>query len=136
MSTEKLTQALLEAKDSLNTVAVLSTKAERYATALRAKQKIADILADYEADKQAGRASAQAVPTWRPIETAPETEPVVVAWWESDETPHHDFDQLEDGCWQRWHDYAEHVEVIGGYGVSYTAPYTHWMPIPAAPTGA
>lgn len=70
---------------------------------------------------------------WQPIATAPDDTLVVVAWWESDETRHHDFDWLEDGCWHQWHDHAEHVEVIGGHGVSYTAPYTHWLPLPAIP---
>ena len=29
---------------------------------------------------------------------------------------------------------AEHVEVIGGHGVSYTPPYKHWLQLPAAPS--
>ena len=64
---------------------------------------------------------------------------VVVGWLDKEdtETPErHDFDFLEDGCWQRWHDHAEHVQVIGGHGVSYTAPYTVWMPLPPPPTTA
>lgn len=70
---------------------------------------------------------------WRPIETAPEnmTTPVVVFWLDSDSNECHDFDCREDGCWMRWHNHAEHTEVIGGHGVSYTPPYTGWMPLPA-----
>jgi hypothetical protein len=73
---------------------------------------------------------------WLPIETAPEnmTTPAAVRWIDSDGHEQHDLDQTEDGCWVGWHDHAEHVEVIGGHGVSYTPPYTHWMPLPAAPT--
>ena len=76
---------------------------------------------------------------WRPIAEAPEGQMVVVGWLAPEDTEHperHDFDLLEDGCWQRWHDHAEHVQVIGGHGVSYTPPYTVWMPvgpIPAPP---
>lgn len=76
---------------------------------------------------------------WRPIAEAPEGQMVVVGWLDPEDTEHperHDFDLLEDGCWQRWHDHAEHVQVIGGHGVSYTPPYTVWMPvgpIPAPP---
>lgn len=73
---------------------------------------------------------------WKPIATAPEGQMVVVGWLdpEDPETPErHDFDLLEDGCWQKWHDHAEHVEIIGGHGVSYTAPYTCWMPVPPLP---
>lgn len=74
---------------------------------------------------------------WQPIETAPEGQMVVVGWFdpEDHDTPErHDFDSLEDGCWQKWHEHAEYVEVIGGHGVSYTAPYTSWMPVPAIPS--
>lgn len=73
---------------------------------------------------------------WLPIATAPEGRLVVVGWLESEDDEHperHDFDWLEDGCWSKWHDYAEHVEVIGGHGVGYTPPYTHWLNLPAIP---
>lgn len=73
---------------------------------------------------------------WQDIATAPEGQMVVVGWFdpEDHDTPErHDFDMLEDGCWQKWHEHAEYVEVIGGHGVSYTAPYTSWMPVPAIP---
>lgn len=105
----------------------ITALAEKYGHTQQLRELIAYALA--------ARPSPPAAPGWLPIETAPENAVVVVAWWESDETPHYDFDQREDGCWQRWHDHAEHVEVIGGHGVSYTAPYTHWMrlgPIPVA----
>jgi len=73
--------------------------------------------------------------TWQPIETAPEKTGglVVVRWLDSDGAVCHDLDHTEDGCWMRWHDHAEHVEVIGGHGVSYTPPYTQWLPL--SPTG-
>jgi hypothetical protein len=69
----------------------------------------------------------------QPIETAPDDTLVVVAWMDADGQECHAFDYREDGCWMNWHDRAEHVEVIGGHGVSYTAPYTHWLPIPPLP---
>jgi hypothetical protein len=73
---------------------------------------------------------------WRPIETAPNdmTEQVAVRWIGGDGAEQRDLDYKEDGCWMGWHDHAEHVEVIGGHGVSYTPPYLHWMPLPPAPT--
>ncbi|NWF45426.1 hypothetical protein F3K02_09220 [Hydrogenophaga sp. D2P1] len=73
---------------------------------------------------------------WHPIETAPDdmTEPVMVFWIDSDGAPMREFDYKEDGCWMGWHEHAEHVEIIGGHGVSYTPPYTHWMPLPPPPT--
>ena len=74
---------------------------------------------------------------WRPIATAPEGQMVVVGWLDQEDHEHperHDFDLLEDGCWQQWHERAEHVEVIGGHGVSYTPPYTVWMPVSPIPT--
>lgn len=76
---------------------------------------------------------------WRPIETAPEGQMVVVGWLDLEDAEHperHDFDLLEDGCWQQWHERAEHVEVIGGHGVSYTPPYTVWMPVSPIPTSS
>ncbi|AFU45855.1 hypothetical protein C380_10770 [Acidovorax sp. KKS102] len=74
---------------------------------------------------------------WQDIATAPEGQMVVVGWLDHEDTEHperHDFDLLEDGCWQQWHERAEHVEVIGGHGVSYTPPYTVWMPVSPIPT--
>lgn len=77
---------------------------------------------------------------WQPIAEAPDDALCVVAWRDpQDGEERHDLDCREDGCWQRWQDHAEHVEMIGGHGVSYTAPYTHFMrlgPIPAAPAAA
>ncbi|MBQ0917504.1 Lar family restriction alleviation protein [Hydrogenophaga aromaticivorans] len=78
----------------------------------------------------------QAQPSgWQPISTAPDdmTEPVMVFWIDSDGAPMREFDYKEDGCWMGWHEHAEHVHVIGGHGVSYTPPYTHWMPLPSPP---
>ena len=74
-----------------------------------------------------------------PIATAPEGQMVVVGWLDPEDAEHperHDFDLLEDGCWQQWHEHAEHVEVIGGHGVSYTPPYTVWMPVSPIPTSS
>lgn len=76
---------------------------------------------------------------WMPIATAPEGQMVVVGWLDPEDAEHperHDFDLLEDGCWQQWHERAEHVEVIGGHGVSYTPPYTVWMPVNPIPTSS
>lgn len=75
---------------------------------------------------------------WRPIETAPDSmsEIVVVRFVNSDGEECHEFDYREDGCWIRWHEHAEHIEVIGGHGVSYTPPYKHWMPLPPKPDAA
>ncbi|MGN8004321.1 hypothetical protein ACTJKQ_14155 [Acidovorax sp. 22279] len=76
---------------------------------------------------------------WQDIATAPEGQMVVVGWLDPEDAEHperHDFDLLEDGCWQQWHERAEHVEVIGGHGVSYTPPYTVWMPVSPIPTSS
>jgi hypothetical protein len=75
------------------------------------------------------------VDAWIPIESAPENmrECVVVRWTDSDGNEQHEFDYTEDGCWVKWHEHAEHVEMIGGHGVSYTPPYEHYMPLPPAP---
>lgn len=77
-------------------------------------------------------------PGWQPIATAPENteREVVVQWIDSDGALCRDLDYREDGCWMGWHNHAEHVEVIGGHGVSYTPPYTEWMPIPAPQQGS
>jgi hypothetical protein len=84
--------------------------------------------------------SAPAAPQaqgWLPIESAPDdmTECVVVRWKDSDGEECHRFDFKEEGCWMDWHNNAEHVEMIGGHGVSYTPPYESWMPLPAPPAG-
>lgn len=74
---------------------------------------------------------------WQPIETAPADVVVVVGWRDREEEECHDFDYKEDGIWIRHSDHAEHVQVIGGWGVSDTPPYTHWMllqPLPPAPS--
>lgn len=86
-------------------------------------------------DGQAVQAAVAA--GWMPIEMAPEGAQVVVCWRDAEDMEHperFEFDYLEDGCWMKWHEYAEHVEVIGGHGVSYTPPYTGWMPLPPAPS--
>jgi len=73
--------------------------------------------------------------TWQPIETAPENTGglAVVRWVDDDGQEHIELDCAEDGCWIGWHDRAEHVEIIGGHGVSYTPPYTQWLLL--SPTG-
>ena len=75
---------------------------------------------------------------WQPIETAPENmdRAVLVGWLDEDGDECLEFDITEDGCWQVWHNNAEHVEIIGGHGVSYTPPYTHWMPTLPLPQAA
>jgi hypothetical protein len=75
---------------------------------------------------------------WRPIDTAPAdmSESVVVRWTNSDGEERREFDIKQDGCWIGWHDHAEHVEIIGGHGVSYDPPYQHWLPMPAYPPAA
>lgn len=91
-----------------------------------------------ELKERASELEAQRVAlTWQPMEAATEnmTAPVVVFWQDSDGNDQHDFDYTEDGCWIRWHEHAEHVEVIGGHGVSYTPPYTYWMQLPPVEVG-
>lgn len=75
---------------------------------------------------------AEPVSPWMPIETAPENTdaPVVVGWVDAEGKEQHCFDYTEDGCWMEWHEHAEHVHMIGGHGVSWTPPYTHWLPLP------
>jgi hypothetical protein len=67
--------------------------------------------------------------SWQPIETAPlnTSQLVAVMWKNRDGDLCHDLDHTEDGCWIKWHEHAEHTEIVGGHGVSYTPPYTHWM---------
>lgn len=79
---------------------------------------------------------AECVPRWRDIASAPENmdKPVIVRWIDSEGQECQSFDYTEDGCWMEWHNHAEHVEVIGGHGVSYTPPYEYWLQLPAAPT--
>lgn len=76
---------------------------------------------------------------WQPIATAPDGRLILVGWLDAKDAEHperHEFEWLEEGCWTRWHDHAEHVEIIGGHGVSYTPPYTHWMYLPDIPRGS
>lgn len=82
-------------------------------------------------DSVAAPQSDEARDAWQPIETAPENtgDLVVVYWIDEAGGERYDLDYTEDGCWMQWHDRAEHVEIIGGHGVSYTPPYTHWMPL-------
>jgi len=82
-----------------------------------------------------GLASTAMFGAWLPIATAPENSdcPVVVFWRNEDGDDMCDFDYTEDGCWIKWHEHAEHVHCIGGHGVSYTPPYTHWMRLPPPP---
>ena len=72
---------------------------------------------------------------WKQIGEAPECmdRQVLVFWLDSEGNEQTQFDYTEDGCWMEWHNYAEHVEIIGGHGVSYAPPYTHWMPLPPPP---
>ena len=57
-----------------------------------------------------------------------------------------EFDFIEDGVWSDHEDSYQHFMEAGGYrmcgddvsvtGPSAEAPYTHWMPLPAAPDSA
>jgi hypothetical protein len=91
-------------------------------------------IAELERELEAVRKDAG----WRAIETAPDTMTgtVVVRWVNSDGEECRELDYKEDGCWIGWHEHAEHVEIIGGHGVSYTPPYTGWMPLPPPPDAA
>ncbi len=83
-----------------------------------------------------GSVLSEGLGAWLPIATAPEGRLVVVGWLDDEDEEHperHDFDWLEDGCWTKWHDHAEHVHMIGGHGVRDTPPYTHWLGLPAVP---
>jgi hypothetical protein len=77
-------------------------------------------------------AAAAKSTAWQPIETAPEdmTELVVVRWVDREGQEQHEFDYREDGCWMGWHDHAEHVQMIGGHGVSEAPPYEQWLQLP------
>ncbi len=76
---------------------------------------------------------------WQPIETAPEGQLVVVLWFDKtdpENTQRHDFDFKGDGVWHIHNENYEHYLCVGGSmgpGPSERAPYTHWMPLPAAP---
>lgn len=75
---------------------------------------------------------------WLPIKDAPEGELVVALWMDSDDQEHperHNFDYLEDGVWQNYFNEHEHYLIAGvAKGRSEDAPYTHYMPLPAAPS--
>lgn len=77
---------------------------------------------------------------WQAIETAPEGVLLVVGWLDAEDEAHperHDFDYLEDGVWQKHTENVEYFQACapaGSRGPKEQAPYTHWMPLPAAPT--
>jgi len=86
-------------------------------------------------------AAAPAADGWRPIETAPEGEVVLVGWRDErdDFAEHHTMDVLDEGV---WHDHEEHVQWAeavappGSVLPPQTAPYRWWRaipPLPAAP---
>jgi len=79
-------------------------------------------------------AAAPELVGWQPIETAPDdmTRCVVVRWTDAEGQEHTDLDYKEDGCWIGWHEHAEHVQMIGGHGVSHTPPYAQWLQLPPA----
>lgn len=71
---------------------------------------------------------------WLPIESAPEGLLVAVGWIDKEDgTAHYDFDYLEDGVWQRYFDYYEHLVIAGAPGRAEDAPYTYWMDIAHLP---
>ena len=97
------------------------------------------------------RGAAAAVPHWLPIESAPRDGTLVVVYWPNgpDDWPdglNVTFDYVcpdyED--WFQHCEAREHYLMVGGpnaagpdcvcTGPSEKAPYTHWMPLPAAPT--
>lgn len=77
-------------------------------------------------------------PDWNPIDTAPPREVVAVYWVDREGEERHDLDFWDEGVWSGWHDHAEHTEIIGGHGVPYAAPYTHWKRLgaPSSPSVA
>lgn len=79
-------------------------------------------------------AAPELVGQWLPIESAPDdmTRCVVVRWTDAEGQEHTDLDYKEDGCWMGWHEHAEHVQMIGGHGVSHTLPYAQWLQLPPA----
>lgn len=98
-------------------------------------------------------AAAQNVPAgWQPIETAPkETLVMVYSPLQADDWPDSVRINFDFICpdYEDWHDHCEsreHYMAVGGpnaagpdcvcTGPSENAPYTHWMPLPAAPDAA
>lgn len=75
---------------------------------------------------------------WLPIETAPEGELVICMWLDKEDDEHparYNFDYFEDGIWMNYFSEHEHYAIAGvATGRSEDAPYTHWIPLPAAPT--
>jgi len=125
---EQAGEAILELLDGIAELEDMNAQLREQNTA------VDQACADLERELEAVRKDAE----WRSIDTAPDSmsEVVVVRFVNSDGEECHEFDYKEDGCWIRWHEHAEHVEVIGGHGVSYTPPYVHWMPLPPAPDAA
>lgn len=76
----------------------------------------------------------ETISPWRGIETAPKDGSLVLVGFWRDGEAFYDFDFLNDGIWQLYFDRAEHYQIGGGNISPEKAPYTHWMPLPQAPT--
>jgi hypothetical protein len=90
-------------------------------------------------DWQAGRASAQAVPAWQPIETAPRDGTHILVWTECSDTAYvvcwADFDKnIRPYLCAKQRTVGWHLAWDGEHFGGMWAP-THWMPLPAAPKG-
>jgi hypothetical protein len=88
---------------------------------------------------QAGRASAQAVPAWQPIETAPRDGTHILVWTECSDTAYvvcwADFDKnIRPYLCAKQRTVGWHLAWDGEHFGGMWAP-THWMPLPAAPKG-
>jgi len=74
--------------------------------------------------------------TWRPIDTAPEDELVVVGWLDDEDQEHperYDLDYKEDGGWCRHADNVEYAQMVAPSGSRMPkeqAPYVLWLSIP------
>jgi hypothetical protein len=116
-TTEKLAQALMACRETLKAYDLEGTWADTEAE---------EALAAHEADKQAGRASAQAVPAWQPIETAPKDGTGILV---SAAGFCHAVEWQEEFDW-----WAVDDNKLGPFRLRGAAP-THWMHLPAAPKG-
>lgn len=76
----------------------------------------------------------ETISPWRDIESAPKDGSLVLVGFWRDGEAFYDFDFLNDGIWQLYFDRAEHYQIGGGNISPEKAPYTHWMPLPQAPT--
>ena len=112
--------------------------------------RIDELAAMHNAPLYAAPVAVQAVPAWLPIESAPKDGTLVVLYspngpddWPDSFQVTFDYFCEDYENWFHHSEAHEHYMAVGGSnacgpdvvctGPSEKAPYTHWMPLPAAP---